>query len=308
MTIGEIVAQACTMLGRSDSASLDFARASVRKWNRVLWDRSTWRETQALVYTKAQGATMILPPQFERITHLRHGADSAPPVFELGTFFQLDPASFERDGGEAIGFAELPPVATRVSPAGQPLTIQPVAAVDSGVVLIVKGERNGEPIFESVTLPTAPATITTANAFDLVNSISKPVTTGGVVVISAGTGADLCRLQPYETTRRHCRILITEQMANETDILILGKKCCPPIMGDSDVASLSNIDDALLDFVRSDLYERDRRGGMAAQAAAKAGALIDIRSDLERAQSAAAPRLIPFAEPAPWLSEHSLFP
>lgn len=296
MTLLDIVSQACALFGRNDAATLDYARNSCRRWHTSIWNQATWRETNMLVYTVAGGTQFICPPQMERVTAVRRSSDLALPPVEIGNVFQLDPGIFERAQG-ALSFSIMPSVASRVELAGQPVRITLTSSADIGQTITIQGQRNGEEVFEAVTM--GGLSQVTTNSFDqFLASVSKSVTTGAAVLTNAGNSAALVTLQPYQTTVRYCRILFLEQLPENETILVLGKRQCPPIMTDSDSPHLSNIDEALIAYVRADLLRRDRQFSQAAAMVQEAAAHVQTRADLERAQTASAPRLIPLAEPS----------
>lgn len=265
MILGDLIAAVAAKSGFTDAAS----KAKIASWAKLryemLWNGALWKDTLSL-YTRTLAAnthTAILPWQVERVLAIKHDATNLLPS-DQAFLFNTDPEIWDR-AGPAMRFTRPAGIATQTMPAtaGELLSLVSSNTADIGKKVSLYGELAGAQKTEIVTLNgTSP--VQSVNAYDVAYTLAKGATTGTLTVTGVTSSTQLLQLAPTERARQYPRVRVHETPRQSTDLLILAKRRCNPLVDEADATVLTMLDNALLALTLADTLEWQRQYGKAA--------------------------------------------
>lgn len=292
MTVIELIDLICAKIHRTDVETREEARTYLSARYQMIWNSRAWRDTlNLLTLPTSSNQVIILPSIVDRIICVRWGSDLTLNTESLITMFLINPAEFNSISSPS-NFSIISPSALSITPAGAKLLVVSDDAAASFSVSI-RGIRSNVEKYETIAVSGA-GTITSEHEYDEVFSLSKSSTENALTVKSDADMSTLLTLPTYESSLLHQRIhLFTTPSEAKTQFAIIKRK--PNRFSlDSDSTEISGIDNGLLAAAEADMYEGQRQFAKAQMKGSEAGALIQAVTDLETAQSANMPRLIPW--------------
>lgn len=301
MTLLEYVQFITSKTGKTDAAAQSLARQFIQRRYQMIYDSALWRDSLAMVSIAATSGTVTLPSTIERVVSARWKNGEIAPV-EPQTLFQADPTIFERYGAPTA-FSELPPVACNPQPPSPGLDADTITASSSdpsdNASILLRGLNAGVEQVEALALAGDGSSVTSAQSWDTVFTLSKDATNGTVTFTSTAGGTPLLTLWPGENERKFLRISLHELPTDTTQsLLVLGKATLRQLSDDRDTPRLRNIDNALIAYALADIYEHQRQFAKMQLKAQEAEGAMAILRDLEKNQQASLTRMIP------WMDDH----
>lgn len=294
MTFDALISEVCDTVGKSDDVFRDFVRRAARRWHTTIWNIGDWKDSKMLAVTQARGGTLVAPWEMEKIIALRSDTVTYLPARDLQTWLQIDANIFDRTG-TPVGFSLLPAMATGTTPNGEKLKFTTNDAGDAGKTVVIRGQLAGSPLRENLVL--SAGTVQTVNEYDWMQAITKPVTEAKVIMTSATTNTPLGEIASFETSRLYQRIMILEQLAEQTNsLLLLGKMRAPEIIDDGDSTALPGMDQALIAFTLSSAWKRERQYSKAQVEEGAGTTHVATMRQQEDGQAARQIRIIPFVD------------
>lgn len=347
-TLSELTDSVCDIVGRWEPDIRESIKERIRRNYQLLWDMQLWPESIIIANCPIapDQQQVVLPYLFDRVIGVRTMKEGPLTNVvnlqnaEISWYFGVAYNIFE-EAGQPVYYSMLTSVAVAtLPPQSEPLQVRSDAATivvpnqaqpvpvpyqvnspDAGKGVFIKGEANGLEVSETVILPAAidPGVlrrngdnlpwVTSINRYDTPLTISKPVTTGTVVVRGATSQQELLRLGPGETERKHLRIwlLPNQGVVNQTDtlaqavadagrVLVCGKRQVSPLLDDSDSPQLRNCNNILINAAAADILFRLEKPDLANQLSQKAQEQMKVLTTAETAHNAYTPMVVPYAE------------
>lgn len=292
MTLAEYTDHICSKLGKTDAVSTTLCKHYLRRHYKTIWDAALWRDSLVLVSKLANDDELIMPEVVEKVVRVRYDASTPLYGVDQQVFFDVDSSLFDGTGTPAA-WSALTPVATAIHPADETLSIVSSDTDDTEVQVWIRGEKDGVPKRESVTLNGTTPVVTT-NQWDVIHSLSKEETEGTVTIIGVTSGALLLTLWPEESEKKYRRIRLHLAPAQSTKyILVLGKRRFQPLQNDLDTPLLADIDNALICLATADMLERMRQYGKAQMKMQEGGVYLSAMKKQVQDQEGIIAQIVP---------------
>lgn len=327
MTLGDMAAHVCGLVGMSDDESLTACKGFLDRRYRLIWDARLWRETVDVVTPTGltagtQEVVLTESPRIERVLQIcANDNDQLNPI-EWTTLWLTDPTAFATQaGGPPVSFTLRRNSASRATTAQLALGALEILNSDASdpdtsmtvtIVGVMAAAQNGN--IETHSFECSAETTNTGKRFSEIWSITRDRAVGGdlVVNVPAPNFAAVAEFQPSELSAFvFPAFRIWRPLPANSTLRILGKLRCPGFFGvsnptphtgglrDDAAALIPGIDEPLLCHAQADMLERQRQYGKAAAKRAEGEAMLLRMVDLQRAQTADGMQIIPWMEPEP---------
>lgn len=290
MTVAEMADFVCKKVEKTDANHVAMAKDFIRIRYKMLYEGNLWRDSLIVVGMPGAEEQVIFPKYVDKV--LRTRFDTMTLVHEeLATIFDIDPLAFDEQGYTAR-FTHLEPVATESFPDGKKIRVKSNSDSDTNKKVFVKGNYQGEPIFEEITL-TGQQWAESTKTYDDITILSKVETVGGVIVQTIDEVA-LQEFEPDELSHKHCRIwLMRAPKDTSAMVLALCKRKVDLLKRDLDEPLLRNAQQFLLDIAEGDMLQRLRQFSKANVKFQEAMAQRASMIEQETNQSASNIRIVP---------------
>ncbi|RME72403.1 MAG: hypothetical protein D6781_02280 [Verrucomicrobia bacterium] len=303
MTLKDMAEGIAAAVGLPDAKTEQRVRGWIRDRYVLAWQTKLWREALALhsMAVPAGRTHVVMPVQSEAVLAAawdRCGlaasnesfalTQQAEQLFETGT-----PAQIMDVGRVGLPVDDL---------AGSVLELVSDDAGDTQAQVTVTGERDSRPVRERLQL-NGDSAVTTARAYDLVRTLSKTATAGAVTVRKQGTSEPLAVLAPEEREHHYARVRLVPPPKNDGTLLVLLKRRCPVLAGDSDVLELRSILPAVRALAMADALQWLRQYAAAQEKIAEGNALLEAAAAQDTWQPLVRQQVVPFGgvgNPTPW--------
>lgn len=318
MTFDDIVNFVCAKIGQTDANSVALCGQFLTSRGQMIWDAQPWRDSLSVVSVPLPNIAtgwpsvvnpwvscpwILLPPEIARVMKVRFDPLTCLSPWEASAAFDIAPDSFEQTGSP-IAFIQYPPVVAQIS--GDSTNVH----VNLGVIdlFAAPNDVNNPAIVFNFVIEAADGTLlqTSSQVFQKFNlvgsgvfirSVQKPVTQGQYY-LSPATG-QIAIPFPSPTVGSNDlyfpqvqRIRFVRAPSGIGSILVLGKRVFPGFSSGQQYP-LASLDNALQDFVHSDMLERDRQYAKAQAKIQSANSQMTVAYDLETKTSANERRIIP---------------
>lgn len=292
LTLKDMADHVCSVTGLADATSVALAKQFLRRRYQMVYDAQLWDDAKVVVALGVSRPEVILPNWVDRVLAVKTagigGCELMPEAIE--SQWKISPEDFDAMG-DALKFSEMPPVGTHTHPDGLALRLVSTNPGDTTQVRI-RGMESGLEVEETVTL-TGTSPVTSRFVYAEVTHLSKSASTGDVVV-STTAGDEVQILLARETERRHPRLRLVRDFADDSLLLhVLVKRTCLPLVHDNDTPALSGVDNLLVAYAIADMWERLRQTAKAQVKTQEAAALMSSLIQREITQKARGTFLVP---------------
>jgi hypothetical protein len=313
MTLGDIINFCCETTGDISSEALNYARSAVRLKYSTLYDGHAWREAMRVIdlipVDPDLNGAIFLPYDAEEVIFLSISYDGT--YYSRLTYRERD--WLERYGANQVTVPGNSPYYYRAEnlawPYFNPGKFTFTTSDKSPFSLYIEGrDTDNFPISESFSMQgivnadntVTPATISTANSYALVTTLSKTVGSASLSIFTDAVPTPIV-MSPSQTETLFTQLRLAPppifKNADESNrpvwVRTQIKLKADTLDNDMSVPRISHIMDCLIEFTLSALYTKYRQLGKADAREQKAMAHLQAAVHLEKNQSEFAQQVVP---------------
>lgn len=335
-SLAELTDSVCNIIGKFDPDTRISVKERIRRNYQLIADAALWPELSITAAVDVQNTDyVVLPPHFDKVIAVRTNTmadDLIHTPYQLKymdqqLWFGINPEVFESQG-QRVSYSMMPPsgIGVLMPPPGQQILFSLSAPVgQSGpdipipplitperIKVFIRGFHQGRELYETVTVVTATAgyhgppdpvgTTVSANTYDDIVTLSKPITRGTLNANAFTTLLSLVELEPERREKRHIRLFLLPPDSAQVStiklksVFVFGKMKIAPLVDDQDSCQIRDVENILINATAADLLFQLGQTDRAMMLKQKAEQNMQTLATAATTQSAYEPTILPYTE------------